>query len=57
MFYTILVIAKLFFSIYIFFYSQPAFVFHLLRDFYIVHDHVLAFLLLKDFLYPIKLII
>ena len=57
MFYTILVIAKLFFLIYIFFYSQPAFVFHLLRDFYIVHDHVLAFLLLKDFLYPIKLII
>ena len=27
----------------IFFYTQLAFVFHLLRDFYILHDHILAF--------------
>ena len=34
----------LFFSFYsIFFYTQQAFVFHFLRDFYIVHDHIVVF--------------
>ena len=35
---------KAFFSFYnIFFYTQPAFAFHLLVDFYIIHDHIVAY--------------
>ena len=37
-----------FFAFYnIFFYTQLAFIFYLLRDSYIVHDHILAFFLKK----------
>ena len=42
---------KAFFSFYdIFFYTQEAFVFHLLVDLCIVHDHIVAyFFIYKDF--------
>ena len=36
---------KLFFSLYVFFYVESAFVFHLQRDFYIVHANTVAFFL------------
>ena len=36
---------RAFFSFYIFCYTQQAFVFHLLRDFCNVHDHIVAFFL------------
>ena len=37
------IIEKRFFSFYIFVYSQPSFVTHLQRDFYIVPDHIISF--------------
>ena len=42
--YFFIIIIKCFFSLYnTFFYTQQAFVFHLLRDFCNVHDHIVTF--------------
>ena len=44
--YFFIIIIKRFFSFYnIFFYTQQAFVFHFLRDFFNIHDQIVAFFL------------